>query len=106
MISKEIREAAAAEYRAQHIKQRQSDPERGSGLADPLRRDFIHETAEFMQSHITSFMEAIWRGSDELADNHWECARLCGQSISKTFNELKRGKPKSAPSAEERKDAA
>lgn len=62
----------------------------GADVSEPLRADFILETAEAMQAHLGAFSNYVWAGDYKMASAVWECARLCGKAIAATLTEIKK----------------
>lgn len=60
-------------------------------VGDRLRIEFAFETAQTMTAHLVAFSIYLGTGDVKAARNFWECARLCGKSISVTLDELDGG---------------
>lgn len=67
-------------------------PDHGACVSENLRIDFVCETADRMSAHVGAFSACMWAGDIKTAMEFWACARLCGQAISKTMQEIEKGR--------------
>ena len=70
---------------------------------DPLRFDFIQESAELIASYSISLSEASRRSNAESCRVYFDCIRAIARDLNKTLQEIENGVATEARRADERK---